>query len=117
MTLRRWLSSVDEIGEVYEVRPDVFKCTGQHEWCLTEIVIKDESGKSQVVEHSYDKITHYDASDISKIVGEITMTQQQYESEFDDALKAKSGVTCFQEAVEAVIWETYSLAVSFPSPV
>lgn len=99
--LREWVSKVDGIGVISEVRPDVFRCTGQ--WLLKEVV--DEG---RLINSEYGEI----APRISKICGEITMTQQKYESEFDDFQKAKSGVTCLEEAVEDVMWETYSLATS-----
>ena len=88
--LRRWkageFSNGDGVGEIYEVRPNVFKVTGKAFW----------SGY------------------------EFPYTQEQYLKEFDEALKERSGVTNFKEAVEARIWEGYCVFESFldcPEPI
>jgi hypothetical protein len=79
--LRRWQSQfrVEEVGEIYEIRPNVFSITGS----------------------------------MQKVIGEMTYTQQMYESEFDNFQKAKWGVTNFEDAVEGLIHYSISLAVSY----
>jgi tryptophanase len=87
-------------------------------FCYRELTDKNEKGERVVIESDYGP-AYDETAQICRITGEITMTQEQYETEFesDPAYKKKAGVTNLQEAVEDVMWETYSLGHSFPSPV
>lgn len=78
--LRRWksgkFSKAGIVGEIYEVRPNVFKVTGKE----------------------------------FRLNWELEFTPEHYEKWWNEVLKERSGVTCFEDAVEAEIWECVALS-------